>query len=38
MVDEDNQWTLEGLTRILKIESQSASTVINTDIWQRNAR
>jgi len=37
MVDEDNQWTLEGPTRILKMESLSASIATNTDTWQRNA-
>ena len=37
MVNEDNQWTLERLTRTLKMGSLSALTVTSTDIWQRNA-
>ena len=37
MVDVDNQWTLESPMRTLKMESPSASTAINTGIWQKNA-
>jgi len=37
MVVEDNQWTLGSSTTTLKMGSRSASTVTNTDIWQRNA-
>jgi len=37
MVDKDNQWTLEGPTRISKTGSLSASIATNMDTWQRNA-
>jgi len=32
IVDSDNLWTLEGLTRILKMGNPSASTASNTGI------
>jgi len=35
--EEDNQWILGSPMTTLKMGSQSASTVTNTDIWQRNA-
>ena len=37
MVVEGNQWTLGGPTTISKMENQSVSTAINTDIWRRTA-
>jgi len=36
-VDEDNQWTLEGPTRISKTRSLNASITTNMYTWQRNA-
>jgi len=38
MKDEDNQWTLESPMITSKTGSLSISTVISTDIWQRNAK
>jgi len=37
MAEGDNQWILGSPTTTLKTGSRSASTAINTDIWQRNA-
>ena len=37
MESEDSPWTLESLTTISRMESQSTLIVINMDIWQRNA-
>ena len=36
--NKDNPWTLGSQMTISKIKSQSASTVTNTNIWQRNVR
>ena len=37
MEEEDSQWILESPTTISKTGSLSASIVISTDTWQRNA-
>ena len=37
MVVENNQWTLGSLMTTSRTGSQSASTAINMDIWQKNA-
>ena len=35
--EENNPWTLGSQMRTSRIESQSASIVTNTDIWQKSA-
>ena len=37
MEDKDNLWTSESPITTLKMGSQSASIVTNTNIWQKNA-
>ena len=37
MMDEDNQWTLEGPMRTSKTGSLSTLITTNADTWQRNA-